>query len=115
MSVVARAGHALPLAPPHAPPPQPSPPRRRRVVLLPRLHSSWNIKSATAQLVAIVARRVFRARRTRGESESANRVSHVAVAIEFPLLFATLKQLLQDPATGDRCRFAVGAAGVAEA
>lgn len=68
---------------------------------------SWNVKSATAQLLAVVVKRVFRARRSRGEDERINRVSSLAIAIEFPQLFSTLRDLLVRPTSGERCRFAV--------
>ena len=48
------------------------------------LISSWNVKSVASRLLASLTQRIFRARRTSGESECANRVSSLAIHLEFP-------------------------------
>ena len=53
------------------------------------------MKSAAAQLLACVIKRVFRSRRRKGENERINRVSDVAIMMEFPRLFPMLTSMLQ--------------------
>ena len=69
---------------------------------------SWNVKSAAAQLLACVMKRVFRARRSKGENERVNRVSDIAIMMEFPQLREVLLSLLkQSTESSSRGVFAV--------
>lgn len=82
------------------------------------LSCSWNVKSAASQLLASLTERIFRARRTSGESECANRVSSLAINLEFPNLRNVMIHALKEGeehemnSTGHvvtkRCVFAVG-------
>lgn len=71
------------------------------------LISSWNVRSAAAQVVATLAQRIFRARRSSGDGELVNRIADLAVQFEFPALFPALEEMLQNTA-GTNAAFAVG-------
>lgn len=53
------------------------------------------MKSAAAQLLACIMKRVFRARRSKGENERVNRVSDIAILMEFPQLYSVVTGLLK--------------------
>ena len=67
------------------------------------------MKSAESQVLATVTKRIFRARRTSGENECANRVSDLAVKMEFPALEDMLFSILSNAnESNQRGVFAVG-------
>ena len=67
------------------------------------------MKSAASQVLATVIKRIFRARRTSGENECANRVSDLAVKLEFPDLEDILFSILSNAnESNQRGVFAVG-------